>query len=72
MFWGDDREVRPGVKFADCDLLGIPHRVVIGERALDEGELEYRHRQDEAPSRMPLESAVSALVDRVRESLDLG
>ena len=42
----DDREARPGVKFADAELIGIPHRVVIGERGLAKGELEYRHRRD--------------------------
>jgi prolyl-tRNA synthetase len=41
----DDRDVRPGVKFADAELLGIPHRVVVGERGLDAGTLEYRHRR---------------------------
>ncbi|MEA3196159.1 MAG: prolyl-tRNA synthetase [Gammaproteobacteria bacterium] len=40
----DDRDARPGVKFADSELLGIPHRIVIGERGLDAGNLEYRHR----------------------------
>ena len=40
----DDRDARPGVKFADAELLGIPHRVVVGERGLDAGKLEYRHR----------------------------
>lgn len=43
----DDRDVRPGVKFADAELLGIPHRIVISERGLAEDELEYRHRRDE-------------------------
>jgi prolyl-tRNA synthetase len=38
----DDRNVRPGVMFNDMELIGIPHRVVIGERGLDEGQLEYR------------------------------
>ena len=38
----DDRDARPGLKFADAELLGIPHRVVVGERGLDAGELEYR------------------------------
>ena len=42
---GLDRDVRPGVKFADAELLGIPHRVVVGERGLDAGTLEYRHRR---------------------------
>ena len=42
----DDRDARPGVKFADAELIGIPHRIVIGERGLASGELEYRHRRD--------------------------
>jgi prolyl-tRNA synthetase len=40
----DDREVRPGVMFADMELIGIPHRVVIGEKNLDKGLVEYRAR----------------------------
>lgn len=40
----DDRDERPGVKFADADLIGIPHRVTIGDRGLKEGVVEYRHR----------------------------
>ncbi len=42
----DDRDARPGVKFADSELLGIPHRIVIGERSLSAGNLEYRHRRE--------------------------
>ena len=38
----DDRDARPGVKFADAELLGIPHRIVVGERGLEAGTLEYR------------------------------
>jgi len=41
----DDRDERPGVKFADADLIGIPHRVVIGERNLKAGLVEYRTRR---------------------------
>ena len=41
----DDRDLRPGVKFADAELIGIPHRIVLGERGLDAGKLEYRHRR---------------------------
>ena len=41
----DDRDVRPGSKFADAELIGIPHRVVVSERGLQAGELEYRHRR---------------------------
>ena len=43
----DDRDARPGVKFADSELIGIPHRIVIGERGLKAGNLEYRHRRDD-------------------------
>ncbi len=42
----DDRDARPGVKFADSELLGIPHRIVIGERSLASGNLEYRDRRE--------------------------
>jgi prolyl-tRNA synthetase len=42
----DDRDERPGVMFADWELIGIPHRVVVGERALKEGKLEYKSRTD--------------------------
>jgi prolyl-tRNA synthetase len=50
----DDRDERPGVKFADCELLGIPHRVVVGDRGLEAGKLEYRHRRAEAAEEFPL------------------
>ncbi len=42
----DDRDARPGVKFADAELIGIPHRIVIGDRGLANGVFEYRHRRD--------------------------
>lgn len=42
----DDRDERPGVKFADADLLGIPHRITVGERGLKTGRVEYRARRD--------------------------
>ncbi len=45
----DDRNDRPGVKFADMELIGIPHRVVIGDRALADGNLEYKHRRSAEP-----------------------
>jgi prolyl-tRNA synthetase len=41
----DDRDARPGVKFADAELIGIPHRIVVSERGLDAGQLEYRWRR---------------------------
>ena len=41
----DDRKERPGVMFADADLMGIPHRLVIGERGLEKGLIEYKNRR---------------------------
>jgi prolyl-tRNA synthetase len=49
----DDRDARPGVKFADSELLGIPHRIVIGERGLNVGNLEYRHRRETESTEIP-------------------
>ena len=43
----DDRNERPGVKFADMELVGIPHRIVIGDRALAEDNIEYKGRRDD-------------------------
>ncbi len=58
----DDRNVRPGVMFNDMELIGIPHRVVIGERGLDEGVLEYRKRTDSENGEIPLDGAVEAIL----------
>ncbi|GAB3440783.1 proline--tRNA ligase [Massilia solisilvae] len=49
----DDRGLRPGAMFADWELIGVPHRVVIGERGLKEGNLEYQGRRDEAATAVP-------------------
>ena len=49
----DDRGERPGVMFADLELIGIPHRVTIGERGLKEGKVEYQGRRDSAATAMP-------------------
>ena len=49
----DDRGERPGVMFADWELIGVPHRVVIGERGLKEGQLEYQGRRDDAATPVP-------------------
>ncbi len=57
----DDRDVRPGVMFADMELIGIPHRVVIGERSLERGEVEYRARGDSKNLMLPLDGAVEHL-----------
>ncbi|MDO8811718.1 MAG: proline--tRNA ligase [Gallionella sp.] len=52
-----DRDERPGVMFADMELIGIPHRIVIGERSLKEGNLEYQGRSDAQAQSIPLQSA---------------
>ena len=62
----DDRDARPGVKFADAELLGIPHRIVIGERGLEAGTLEYRHRRAEASEDFPKDAALEFLRSRLR------
>ncbi|NGX15532.1 proline--tRNA ligase [Wenzhouxiangella sp. XN24] len=66
----DDRDVRPGVKFADIELLGIPHRVVIGDRGLADGMLEYRARRATENESLPIANAAEALLDRVRAGID--
>jgi prolyl-tRNA synthetase len=57
----DDRDARPGVKFADAELIGIPHRLVISDRGLENGELEYRHRRDEESRMMKRDAALDML-----------
>ncbi len=57
----DDRDVRPGVKFADAELTGIPHRLVISERGLEAGELEYRHRRDSEARMLKRDDALTVV-----------
>ena len=57
----DDRDVRPGVKFADAELIGIPHRLVVSDRGIEAGELEYRHRRDEESRNLNREEALNLL-----------
>ncbi len=54
----DDREARPGVKFADADLLGLPHRLTVGQRGLDAGVVEYRERRSGAEERIAIDAVV--------------
>ncbi|TLY60141.1 MAG: proline--tRNA ligase [Gammaproteobacteria bacterium] len=60
----DDRDARPGVKFADAELLGIPHRLVVAERGLDAGKLEYRHRRDAQSTEFPADDALAFIRSR--------
>jgi prolyl-tRNA synthetase len=61
----DDRDARPGVKFADAELLGIPHRLVVGERGLEAGKLEYRGRRDTESQEFPLDDALNFIRSRM-------
>ena len=62
----DDRDARPGVKFADAELLGIPHRLVLGERGLEAGSCEYRQRRATDNQDIPLDSAVAFIKAQLR------
>jgi prolyl-tRNA synthetase len=61
----DDRKERPGVMFADMELIGIPHRIVIGDRSLDKGVVEYKARRETEVQ----EIAVDGIVDWLKEQL---
>jgi prolyl-tRNA synthetase len=61
----DDRDERPGVLFADMELIGIPHRVVLSERGLAAGNAEYKGRRDEKPQDLPLAGVVAFLKERL-------
>jgi len=60
----DDRDARPGVKFADDELLGIPHRLVVGDKGLERGIVEYKSRADGSGAEVPVASAVQFLRER--------
>jgi len=61
----DDRGERPGVMFADLELIGIPHRVTIGERGLKEGKLEYQSRRDGQVVAVPRDQIGAFLRERL-------
>ncbi|HSS26599.1 MAG TPA: His/Gly/Thr/Pro-type tRNA ligase C-terminal domain-containing protein, partial [Usitatibacter sp.] len=61
----DDRDERAGVLLADQELIGIPHRIVIGERGLKEGVVEYQHRRDAAATKVALNEAVAHVGSRL-------
>jgi prolyl-tRNA synthetase len=62
----DDRDERPGVLFADMDLIGIPHRVVLSERGLAAGSAEYKGRRDEKAQDLPVGEIVPFLEKRLK------
>ena len=65
----DDRGERPGVMFADWELIGVPHRIVIGDRGLKEGKLEYQARRDTEATLLPVDEAAGVVTAKVRTAL---
>jgi prolyl-tRNA synthetase len=63
----DDRGLRPGAMFADWELIGVPHRVVIGERGLKEGKLEYQGRRDDAATAVPAADVVGFIKGKLAQ-----
>ena len=62
----DDRGLRPGVMFADWELIGVPHRITIGERGLAGGVLEYQGRRDAEATRVPTGEMPAFIKARLR------
>jgi prolyl-tRNA synthetase len=62
----DDRDARPGFMFADMELIGVPHRVVVGDKGLDDGMVEYKGRRDAEMQLVPIEQIVGFLTERLR------
>ncbi len=65
----DDRDERPGVKFKDCDLLGIPLRVVVGAKAMAQDAVEVRHRRSPETRLVPLKELVAYLLQQIAQEL---
>ncbi|UEP28395.1 MULTISPECIES: proline--tRNA ligase [unclassified Burkholderia] len=65
----DDRGERPGVMFADWELIGVPHRLVIGERGLKEGKIEYQGRRDAEATLLPANEAAATVTEKIRAAL---
>ena len=61
----DDRDERPGVMFADMELIGIPHRIVIGERGLKQSVVEYQERKDQASQAIPVDDFFSFITSKL-------
>lgn len=61
----DDRGERPGAMFADWELIGVPHRVVISDRGLKDGQLEYQHRRDSVPTKVAVSDVFAFVTGRL-------
>ena len=64
----DDRGERPGAMFADWELIGVPHRVTLGDRGLKEGKVEYQHRRDEAATAVAVADIAAFVVSKVAQA----
>ncbi len=62
----DDRKERPGVMFKDIELIGIPHTVVIGDRSIDEGNFEYKHRRDGVKESIAIDDIIEHLKAKLK------
>ncbi len=62
----DDRDERPGVMFADWELIGVPHRVTLGDRGLKEGMAEYQGRRDTEAAKVPLAGIADFVIERLK------
>ena len=62
----DDRNERPGAMFADWELIGVPHRITLGDRGLKDGMVEYQHRRDAAATSVPLGEIAALVRSRIR------
>ncbi len=62
----DDRGERPGAMFADWELIGVPHRIVIGDRGLKEGQVEYQHRRDAAATKVATGEVLAFVKGRLK------
>ena len=65
----DDRPLSPGVKFNDADLIGLPLRITLGPRALEQGNLEFKWRHEKDAGALPLDGAADAIAGMVRDAL---
>ena len=63
----DDRDERPGVMFADWELIGVPHRVTIGDRGSGEGVVEYQGRRDTEAAKLPAGEVLGHVLDRLKQ-----
>jgi prolyl-tRNA synthetase len=64
----DDRDERPGIMFADMELIGVPHRIVVGERGLKEGVIEYQGRRDAKAQNVAVGEAVTFVQKRLEKA----